>query len=165
MPQRLDCIRCVAFSLYICLGVYLILQYSQKATRKLETNFCDHHRQDNYSPLRKHIETHHLDEFYERTDIFNGRWTPQDCVPRQKIAIIVPYQNNQRTSLNILLFNLHQFLIGQNVEYGIYLVEADSMVNSNKRLLRTVGYLESQKIDHYNCFICKFRSTSVLIVF
>ena len=51
-----------------------------------------------------------------------GKWRPQNCIPRSRIAILVPYRN-RKAAVPIFLANLHPFLQRQNLEYTIFLVE------------------------------------------
>lgn len=51
-----------------------------------------------------------------------GRWSPQDCTPSERIAIIVPYRDRAE-DLILFLNNLHKFLQEQRLQYSVYLVE------------------------------------------
>ena len=81
-----------------------------------------------------------------------GKWSPVDCTPPYKLAIIIPYKNRLQ-NLNILLRNLHPFLINQNAYYGVYLLEHDDDLLFNKGILMNSGFMEVQQEDDYDCFI------------
>ena len=81
-----------------------------------------------------------------------GKWSPVGCTPPYKLAIIIPYKNRLE-NLNILLRNLHPFLIDQNAYYGVYLLEHDDDLLFNKGILMNSGFMEVQQEDDYDCFI------------
>ena len=61
--------------------------------------------------------------FLSKLDITTGgKWRPSDCIPRSRIAVIVPYRDREE-ALSILLTNLHPFLQRQQLEYTIYVIE------------------------------------------
>ena len=70
----------------------------------------------------------------------------------KKLAIIVPYRD-RLVNLEILLKNLHPFLMQQNIYYSIYLVEPIGNLTFNKGISMNAGYLEAIKEDDYDCFI------------
>ena len=51
-----------------------------------------------------------------------GRWFPSWCVPRHRIAIIIPFADRQE-HLKIFLKLMHPFLQNQLVDYTIFVVE------------------------------------------
>ena len=51
-----------------------------------------------------------------------GKWRPPDCIPRSRIAVLVPYRDRQE-ALAIFLTNLHPFLQRQMLEYTIFVIE------------------------------------------
>ena len=51
-----------------------------------------------------------------------GRWVPRWCVPRQRVAIIVPFRDRE-SHLSVFLNVLHPFLQRQLVDYTIFIVE------------------------------------------
>ena len=51
-----------------------------------------------------------------------GRWVPRWCVPRQRVAIIVPFRDRE-SHLGVFLNVLHPFLQRQLVDYTIFVVE------------------------------------------
>ena len=82
-----------------------------------------------------------------------GKFSPLSCVSHLKIAIIVPYRG-RLDSLQCFLDFFHTFLIDQNVEYGIYLVQPnDDEMTFNRGLLMNVGYMEALNDNpEWNCF-------------
>ena len=81
-----------------------------------------------------------------------GYYTPSKCQPRHSVAIIIPYRNQPKT-LAIFLKNIHPFLIKQQLEYGIFVVEQTVGTKFNRGMLLNVGYLEAKKIKNWDCFI------------
>lgn len=82
-----------------------------------------------------------------------GVYVPTDCIPRSKVAIIIPFRN--RTShLETLLYHLHPLLQRQQICYSIYVIEQYGEDIFNKGVLMNAGALESM-IQHpdVECFI------------
>ncbi len=51
-----------------------------------------------------------------------GRFKPNNCIPRNKVAVIIPYRDREE-HLRILCKNIHPILQRQQLDYGIYIVE------------------------------------------
>jgi N-terminal region of glycosyl transferase group 7 len=51
-----------------------------------------------------------------------GKWAPNSCMPRQNIAVIIPYRDREE-HLRALLSILHPMLQRQQLQYTIYVVE------------------------------------------
>ena len=79
---------------------------------------------------------------------------PKECKARFKVAIIVPYRNRE-TNLKIFLRHMHPFLIKQQLDYGIYLIEPIQNITFNRGLLMNIGFLESLKLtsNKWDCFV------------
>uniref|UniRef100_A0A8D0GEF5 Beta-1,4-galactosyltransferase n=1 Tax=Sphenodon punctatus TaxID=8508 RepID=A0A8D0GEF5_SPHPU len=50
-----------------------------------------------------------------------GRYSPPDCLPRQKVAILIPFRHREH-HLKYWLHYLHPILRRQKVAYGIYII-------------------------------------------
>ena len=81
-----------------------------------------------------------------------GRHRPEECLSRNKVAIIVPYRDRD-TNLRIFLYNIHPVLKRQQLDYGVYIVEQDGDEKFNRGRLMNVGFLEALKQYDYQCFI------------
>ncbi|NWQ83324.1 B4GT2 galactosyltransferase, partial [Columbina picui] len=106
-----------------------------------------------------------------------GKYTPPDCLPRQKVAILIPFRHREH-HLKYWLHYLHPILRRQKVAYGIYIinqvreagakgwwgwVDRGALLSSapqfgedtfNRAKLLNVGFLEALKDDEeYDCFI------------
>ncbi len=83
-----------------------------------------------------------------------GLSSPEECKSRYKVAIIVPYRNRE-TNLKIFLRHMHPFLIKQQLDYGIYLIEPIQNITFNRGLLMNIGFLESLRLssNKWDCFI------------
>ncbi|NXW92873.1 B4GT2 galactosyltransferase, partial [Alopecoenas beccarii] len=114
----------------------------------------------------------------ENPDVHQGgKYTPPDCLPRQKVAILIPFRHREH-HLKYWLHYLHPILRRQKVAYGIYIinqvrgagakgwwgwVDRWALLSSapqfgedtfNRAKLLNVGFLEALKDDkEYNCFI------------
>ncbi|XP_015904124.1 beta-1,4-N-acetylgalactosaminyltransferase bre-4-like [Parasteatoda tepidariorum] len=81
-----------------------------------------------------------------------GRFKPDDCRAKEKIAIIVPFRDREQ-HLRIFLHNLHPLLQRQKLDYGIYIVEQMGSKPFNRAMLMNIGYVEALKQYDYDCFI------------
>ena len=66
----------------------------------------------------------------------------------------MPYRNRE-TNLKIFLRHMHPFLIKQQLDYGIYLIEPIQNITFNRGLLMNIGFLESLKLtsNKWDCFV------------
>jgi len=81
-----------------------------------------------------------------------GRYKPQNCRARHRVAIIVPYRDRE-DHLRTFLYHMHSFLPRQQVDYGIFIVEQDGSSAFNRAMLLNVGAAEALKSYDYQCFI------------
>ncbi|KAM9280128.1 beta-1,4-galactosyltransferase 2 isoform 1-T1 [Cariama cristata] len=82
-----------------------------------------------------------------------GKYTPLDCLPRQKVAILIPFRHREH-HLKYWLHYLHPILRRQKVAYGIYIINQFGEDTFNRAKLLNVGFLEALKDDEeYDCFI------------
>lgn len=81
-----------------------------------------------------------------------GRYKPTECRPRDRVGIIIPYRDRKQ-HLPILMKNLHPFLMKQQIDYGIFLVEQSSDGSFNRAKLMNIGFVEALKIYEWDCFI------------
>lgn len=52
-----------------------------------------------------------------------GRWRPLWCIPRHRIALVVPFSSDREAHLLMFLNNIHPFLRRQLIDYTIIVVE------------------------------------------
>ncbi|CAH1639054.1 unnamed protein product [Spodoptera littoralis] len=84
---------------------------------------------------------------------FGGRYSPPNCTARHKVAIIVPFRDRQQ-HLAVFVNHMHPFLMKQQIEYGIFIVEQEGEKPFNRAKLMNVGYMESQRLEpNFTCFI------------
>ncbi|XP_017886453.1 beta-1,4-N-acetylgalactosaminyltransferase bre-4-like isoform X1 [Ceratina calcarata] len=81
-----------------------------------------------------------------------GRGCPTDCVPRHRVAIVIPYRDRPQ-HLQALLYNLHPMLLRQQIDYQIFIVEQKGSETFNRAMLMNVGYVEALKERTFDCFI------------
>ncbi|KAK3098343.1 hypothetical protein FSP39_018629, partial [Pinctada imbricata] len=81
-----------------------------------------------------------------------GRFSPSECVPRHRTAIVIPYRNRDQ-HLRTFLYNIHPFLQRQQLDYGIYVVDQAEGSRFNRALLMNIGFAEAMKINNYTCFV------------
>jgi beta-1,4-galactosyltransferase 1 len=78
-------------------------------------------------------------------------WRPEGCVPRWTIAVIIPFRNRQH-HLNIFLRNFLRVLMQQRVGFHVFVIEQRGPEIFNRAALLNVGYVESQKHGHFDCY-------------
>lgn len=94
-----------------------------------------------------------LDLNFNRSEVSaGGRWTPQECTARYKIALIVPYRN-RKNHLETFINYIHGFLQAQSIEYSIYVVEQSPKLAFNRGLLFNIGYNWALQYEQIPCFI------------
>ncbi|XP_016891438.1 beta-1,4-galactosyltransferase 5 isoform X2 [Cynoglossus semilaevis] len=81
-----------------------------------------------------------------------GFWKPTDCLPRWKVAILVPFRNRFE-HLPILLKHLVPVLQRQRLQFAFYVIEQRGMEPFNRAMLFNVGYKEAMKDEHWDCLI------------
>ncbi|XP_045109603.1 beta-1,4-galactosyltransferase 2-like [Portunus trituberculatus] len=105
---------------------------------------------------RIHVNTNppSLEE-QERTHLeltLGGRYKPENCTARHKVAIIIPYRN-RATHLTAFVHHMHPFLQRQQLEYTIYVVEQAGNDSFNRGMLMNVGVLEGLKHQTFDCLV------------
>lgn len=81
-----------------------------------------------------------------------GRYKPHECNAIDRVAIVIPYRDRVE-HLPIFLKNIHPFLMKQQIEYGIFIIEQISGGQFNRAALMNVGFLEAQKLHRWDCYI------------
>lgn len=81
-----------------------------------------------------------------------GRFKPKDCTARHRVAILIPYRDREE-HLRVFLYNMHQMLPRQQVDYTIFVIEQAGQGKFNRAKLFNVGYLEALALYDYQCFI------------
>lgn len=73
-----------------------------------------------FIPTSQQLDEHLAEFEFESTT--GGCWTPRDCRPRQRVAIVIPYKNRAE-HLAALLYRLHPMLHRQKTAYCIFVAE------------------------------------------
>ncbi|CAB3253124.1 unnamed protein product [Arctia plantaginis] len=81
-----------------------------------------------------------------------GYYRPPNCASKQKIAIVVAFRSRD-TNLAIFLANIHPFLMIQQLQYQIFVIEQSGIGIFNKGRLYNVGYKEVNKLNKFECII------------
>lgn len=81
-----------------------------------------------------------------------GHYLPPNCRARSKVALIVPYRDREE-HLRLLLHNLHPFLIRQQLDYFILVVELAQPSNFNRGMLLNIGSVEALGLRDVECFV------------
>jgi len=81
-----------------------------------------------------------------------GKWEPKDCVPKAKVAVIIPFRNRER-QLKIFLRHMHPVLYRQSLFYQIFVIEQSGDDPFNRAGLFNIGFKEALKTADFNCFV------------
>lgn len=103
-----------------------------------------------------------VDTNYEKLDtielrlcdklIPGGWYKPIKCKSKNRVAIIIPYRDRE-IHLSIFLKNIHPFLMKQQIEYGIFVIEQIIDGPFNRAALINIGFIEALKLHNWDCFI------------
>ncbi|XP_055916329.1 beta-1,4-N-acetylgalactosaminyltransferase bre-4 [Eupeodes corollae] len=106
-------------------------------------------------PIKPNTTLESLDFVQQRlssTVMMGGWYRPTNCIAKFRVAIIVPFRDRY-AHLSIFLKNLHPFLMKQNIEYRIFVIEQTNGKLFNRAALMNIGYLEALKLLPWDCFI------------
>lgn len=81
-----------------------------------------------------------------------GHFKPNHCRARHRVAVIVPFRDREK-HLRIFLRNLHAFLVKQQLDYAIFIVNQQTGQTFNRAKLMNVGFAEASKLYDWQCFI------------
>ncbi|XP_063064733.1 beta-1,4-galactosyltransferase 5 [Engraulis encrasicolus] len=81
-----------------------------------------------------------------------GHWKPEDCIPRWKVAILVPFRNRHE-HLPILLRHLIPILQKQRLQFAFYVIEQAGNEPFNRAMLFNVGFKEAMKDAAWDCMV------------
>lgn len=84
--------------------------------------------------------------------IQNGQYKPKNCKSRQNVAILIPFRDRE-SHLRIFLNHMHPFLMRQQLQYGIYVVEQTKELKFNRGILFNIGFKEASNDSYYDCFM------------
>ena len=77
-----------------------------------------------------------------------GSWSPQHCVARQRVAVIIPFRERGQ-HLATLLPVLHAMLRRQQLQYTIYVIEQVSLSLSLSLCLRLFISIVATYLNQY----------------
>ncbi|XP_063829436.1 beta-1,4-N-acetylgalactosaminyltransferase bre-4-like [Ostrinia nubilalis] len=117
---------------------------------------CDDTVPSDFGPIpvnKTELELDWVEKKYPEVQ-WGGRYAPPNCTARDKVAIIIPFRDRQQ-HLAIFLNHMHPFLMKQQIDYGIFIVEQAGNSEFNRAKVMNVGFLESQKQrpGGWECFI------------
>ncbi|KAG6462529.1 hypothetical protein O3G_MSEX013319 [Manduca sexta] len=81
-----------------------------------------------------------------------GYFYPKKCHSRHKVAILVPYRNRER-NLYIFTHYMHPFLIKQELEYRIFIIEQAGWESFNRGKLFNIAFVEVMKYNDWHCVV------------
>lgn len=80
-----------------------------------------------------------------------GIFHPQKCKARNRTAVIFPYRDRER-NLFLVLNNLIPFLMAQNLDFQVFIVEQVPWFDFNKCMIINIGFKEALKAGNFDCF-------------
>ncbi|XP_055837890.1 beta-1,4-N-acetylgalactosaminyltransferase bre-4 isoform X2 [Episyrphus balteatus] len=116
---------------------------------------CKDPKPNSGGPIKPNISLESLDFVQQRlssTVMMGGWYRPTNCIAKFRVAIIVPFRDRY-AHLSIFLKNIHPFLMKQNIEYRIFVIEQTNGKLFNRAALMNIGYLEALKILAWDCFV------------
>ncbi|XP_040186792.1 beta-1,4-galactosyltransferase 5 [Rana temporaria] len=81
-----------------------------------------------------------------------GHWKPRDCVPRWKVAILIPFRNRHE-HLPVLFRHLIPMLQRQRLQFAFYVIEQTGNQPFNRAMLFNIGFIEAMKDLDWDCLI------------
>ncbi|KAK3595596.1 hypothetical protein CHS0354_009552 [Potamilus streckersoni] len=87
-----------------------------------------------------------------RRVVYGGRYIPDNCVSRERTAIIIPYRDRE-DHLDILTRHLHNILQRQQLQYRIFVIEMALPTQFNRGILANIGFIISKETGDFSCFI------------
>lgn len=81
-----------------------------------------------------------------------GEFSPAQCEPKDKVAVVIPYRNRE-DHLKVFLAHIHPILMRQNIHYRVFVVEQSDKQTFNRALLFNVGFKEALNMDSWQCFV------------
>ena len=93
-----------------------------------------------------------VEQRYAQKLLPGGWFRPAECNTNNRVAIIIPYRD-RANHLPVFLKNIHPFLMKQQIEYGIFVVEQIADGLFNRAALMNVGFVEALKMNDWDCFI------------
>ncbi|KAK3761737.1 hypothetical protein RRG08_010354 [Elysia crispata] len=164
------CRRCmvqVAIIVYICLVIFALFNYRSHCIETMPNTLIEMSKLDNSGEGKCQLDFDQLggadvDIFGEPSEQSilqdnphvqkGGSWTPDQCKPWQRVAIIIPYRDRMHHLL-ILLRRLHPMLKLQKIDYRVFVVEQAGNDKFNRGKLMNVGFLEALRFGHFDCLI------------
>lgn len=93
-----------------------------------------------------------VEERFKSLLAIGGFYTPSKCKARRRVCVIIPYRNRE-DHLSVFLKNFHPFLMQQNLEYKIIVVEQTADRPFNRGALFNIGFLEANKMEPWDYFV------------
>ncbi|CAH1787615.1 unnamed protein product [Owenia fusiformis] len=123
--------------------------YYKKLLRKCHLDSPkDHHN----VTFPKNIKWKNVQKDNENVKL-GGIWEPDECIPDQRMAIIIPYRDRS-THLMYFLDYMHPFLQRQKLSYRIFVIEQKRPFLFNKASLMNIGFKIASELDEQlECFI------------
>lgn len=130
-------------------------QFLQKLMTTFGLNSCPPIPPNLKGPIDVNTDYEKLSVIEEqfRDKLLPGGWyKPTECNAKDRVAIVIPYRD-RANHLPVFLKNIHPFLMKQQIEYGIFIVEQITDGLFNRAALMNVGFIEALKLNDWDCFI------------
>ncbi|CAH2303285.1 beta-1,4-galactosyltransferase 5 [Pelobates cultripes] len=99
------------------------------------------------------VQMSDVHEMFAKDSIkLGGHWKPDDCIPRWKVAILIPFRNRHE-HLPVLFKHLIPMLQRQRLQFAFYVIEQTGNQPFNRAMLFNVGFAEAMKDLDWDCMI------------
>ncbi|XP_062509771.1 beta-1,4-galactosyltransferase 2-like isoform X2 [Corticium candelabrum] len=82
---------------------------------------------------------------------FGGFYTPPDCQPRDRVAIVIPFRDREE-HLKVFQHYMIPVFRRQLIQFKIYVIEQAGNCDFNRGMLLNIGVLEAAKDGDWQCF-------------
>ncbi|CAL4073763.1 unnamed protein product [Meganyctiphanes norvegica] len=82
-----------------------------------------------------------------------GSWWPRECQARYRVAVLIPYNNNQQKLILHFLQHMHGILQRQQLNYTLFFIQQKDDEALNHGKLHNVGYLLTKSTGPWDCWI------------
>ena len=116
---------------------------------------CHHklmkHPSENRLELVLNVTPGNLDALTQHV-AHGGSWSPPHCRSKYHVNIIIPFRN-RHWQLPTFLYHYHRFLMLQEIEYHIIIVEQSEKKQFNRGKLFNIGFVEMERRYASDCYI------------
>jgi len=126
------------------------LQSGSEGMQLCDHNLTKHPTSDKLQPVLN-ATPKHLDMLSQYV-VEGGAWSPPNCLSKYRVNLIVAYRNRQ-AQLDTFLHYFHRFLMRQEIDYRIIIVEQNRENLFNRGKLFNIGFREMEQRYPAHCYV------------